>query len=97
MAQVLTVKQVAGQPGVSRSTVHKMLGDRVFPAAPIRLPGGYPRWPQKGVVNDWVDTRRCDDGRLLTARAIADAAVRLMPLPKSGGPRARCMSHVYHQ
>ena len=35
----------------------------VFPAASIRLPGGDPRWPQE-VVDDWVDTRRCDGDRL---------------------------------
>ncbi len=62
MAQLLTVKQVAGQLGVSRSTVYKMLEDRVFPAAPIRLPSGDPRWPQE-VVDEWVDTRRCDGDR----------------------------------
>ena len=62
MAQLLTVKQVAGQLGVSRSTVYKMLDDRVFPAAPIRLPGGDPRWPQE-VVDEWVDTRRCGGDR----------------------------------
>ena len=49
MAQLLTVKQVAGQLGVSRSTVYKMLDGWVFPAAPIRLPGGDPRWPQEVV------------------------------------------------
>ena len=37
MAQLLTVKQVAAL-GVSRSTLYKMLDERVFPAAPIRLP-----------------------------------------------------------
>jgi len=62
MAQLLTVRQVAGQLGVSRSTVYKMLDDRVFPAAPIRLPGNNPRWPQE-VVDEWVDTRRCDGDR----------------------------------
>ena len=62
MAQLLTVKQVAGQLGVSRSTLYKMLEDRVFPAAPIRLPSGNPRWQQE-VVDEWVDTRRCDGDR----------------------------------
>ena len=38
MAQLLTVKQVAGQLGVARSTVYTILDDRVFPAAPIPLP-----------------------------------------------------------
>ena len=28
---------------------------RMFPDAPIRLPGGDPRWPQE-VVDEWVDT-----------------------------------------
>ena len=62
-ARLLTVKQVAGQVrlGVSRSTVYKMLQDRVFPAAPIRLPGGDPRWPQE-FVDEWADTRRCRRG-----------------------------------
>ena len=62
MVQLLTVKQVAGQLGVSRLTVYKMLEDRVFPAAPIRLPGGDPRWPHE-VVDEWVDSRRCDGER----------------------------------
>ena len=63
MAQLLTVKQVAGQLGVSRSTPYKMLDDRVFPAAQIPLPSGDPRWPQE-VIDEWVDTRRCDGDRL---------------------------------
>ena len=62
MPQLLTVRQVAGQPSVSRSTVYKMLEDRVFPAAPIRLPGGDPRWAQE-VVDEWVDACRCDGDR----------------------------------
>ena len=67
MARLLTVKQVAAQLGVSRSTVYKMLDDRVFPAAPIRLPYGGPRWPQE-VVDAWVDTRRCDGDRSPSSR-----------------------------
>ena len=67
MARLLTVKQVAAQLGISRSTVYKMLEDRVFPAAPIRLPNGGPRWPQE-VVDEWVDTRRCDGDRSPPAR-----------------------------
>ncbi len=67
MAQLLTVRQVASQLGVSRSTVYKMLEDRVFPAAPIRLPNGAPRWPQE-VVDEWVDTRRCDPERSTPSR-----------------------------
>ncbi len=63
MAQLLTVKQVAGQLGVARSTVYKILDDRVFPAAPIPVPGGDPRWPQE-VIDERVDTRRCDGDRL---------------------------------
>ena len=62
MAELLPVKQVAGQLGVSWSTLYKMLDGRVFPAAPIRLPSGDPRWPQE-VVDEWVDTRRCDGDR----------------------------------
>ena len=71
VAQLLTVKRVAGELGVSRSTVYKMLGDRVFPTAPIRLPGRDPRWSQE-VVDEWVDTHRCGR-RSLTAGAIAKA------------------------
>lgn len=36
MAQLSTVQQVAGQLGVSRLTLYKMLEDQAFPAAPIR-------------------------------------------------------------
>ena len=35
------------------------VGQRRRPAAPIRLPGGDPRWPQ-GVVDEWIANRRCD-------------------------------------
>ena len=56
MAQLLTVKQVAGQLGVSRSTVYKMLEDRAFPAAPIRIPSDDPRWSHE-VVDEKYDDR----------------------------------------
>lgn len=59
MAKLLTVKDVAGQLAVSRSTVYKMLDGGVFPPAPIRLPNGSPRWPQEA-VDEWVEVHRCD-------------------------------------
>ena len=54
MAQLLTVREVAAQLAVSRSSVYKMLEGGVFPQAPVRLPNGSPRWPQE-VVDDWVE------------------------------------------
>ncbi len=59
MAQLLTVRSVATQLGVSRSSVYKMLDRGVFPQAPVRLPNGSPRWPQD-VVDEWVEAHRCD-------------------------------------
>ena len=48
MAQLSTVEQVAGQLGVARSTVYKILEDRVFPAAPIRLSQRRPSLAARG-------------------------------------------------
>ena len=62
MAQLLTVRAVAAQLAVSRSSVYKMLERGVFPEAPIRLPNGSPRWPQE-VVDEWVEVHRCDSER----------------------------------
>ena len=62
MAQLLTVRAVAAQLAVSRSSVYKMLEGGVFPEAPVRLPNGSPRWPQE-VVDDWVEAHRCDGER----------------------------------
>ena len=59
MAKLLTVKDVADQLAVSRSTVYKMLDGGVFPPAPIRLPNGGPRWPQEA-VDEWVEVHRSD-------------------------------------
>lgn len=61
MAQLLTVRAVAAQLAVSRSSVYKMLEGGVFPQAPVRLPNGSPRWPQE-VVDRWVEAHRCDNG-----------------------------------
>ena len=61
MTQLLTVRAVAAQLGVSRSSVYRMLDGGVFPQAPIRLLNGSPRWPQE-VVDEWVEARRCDNG-----------------------------------
>ncbi len=71
MTQLLTVREVAAQLAVSRSSVYKMLEQGVFPQAPVRLPNGSPRWPQE-VVDEWVRMRRCDgehagDGRVPAA------------------------------
>ena len=62
MAQLLTVRAVAAQLGVSRSSIYKMLAGGVFPQAPIRLPNGGPRWPQD-VVDEWVEGYRRDGGQ----------------------------------
>ena len=59
MTQLLTVRVVAAQLAVSRSSLYKMLEQGVFPHAPVRLPNGSPRWPQD-VVDEWVRVRRCD-------------------------------------
>ena len=61
MAQLLTVRGVAAQLAVSRSSVYKMLDGGVFPQAPVRLPNNSPRWPQE-VVDEWVEAHRRDNG-----------------------------------
>ncbi len=61
MTQLLTVRAVAAQLGVSRSSVYRMLDGGVFPQAPIRLLNGSPRWPQE-VVDQWVEAHRSDNG-----------------------------------
>ena len=61
MTQLLTVRGVAAQLAVSRSSVYKMLEGGVFPQAPVRLPNGSPRWTQE-VVDQWVEAHRCDSG-----------------------------------
>ena len=61
MAQLLTVRGVAAQLAISRSSVYKMLDGGVFPQAPVRLPNGSPRWPQD-VVDEWVEAHRRDNG-----------------------------------
>ena len=63
MAQRLTVRAVAAQLGISRSSVYRMLDGGVFPEAPIRLLNGSPRWPQE-VVDQWVEAHRSDNGEL---------------------------------
>ena len=70
MAQLLTVRAVAAQLAVSRSSVYKMLEGGVFPRAPVRLPNGSPRWPQE-VVDDWVEAHRCDGERRGHCRVLA--------------------------
>ena len=70
MAQLLTVRAVAAQLAVSRSSVYKMLDGGVFPQAPIRLPNGSPRWPQE-VVDEWVEAHRCDGGHPGHCRVLA--------------------------
>ena len=63
MAQLLTVRAVAAQLAVSRSSVYRMLDGGVFPQAPIRLLNGSPRWPQE-VVDQWIEANRCDTGEV---------------------------------
>ena len=74
MTQLLTVRAVAAQLGVSRSSVYRMLDGGVFPQAPIRLLNGSPRWPQE-VVDEWVEAQRCDNGERLGHRRVFAAGV----------------------
>ena len=64
----------------------------MFPAAPIHLPGGDPRWPQE-VVDEWVDTRRCDGDRSPPRRQRdRGTGARIVTLPSPREPRARSAS-----
>ncbi len=68
MVRFFTVRAVAAQFAVSRSSVYKMLKGGVFPRAPIQLPNGSPRWSQD-VVDDWVEAHRFDGEPLGLCRA----------------------------
>ena len=86
MAQLLTVKQAVGRLGVSRSTLYKMLDDRAFRAAPIRLEIPGPPGRGGGIAS-----------RALPSRS---AVVKPRPIPPPGfaaealalclDPLARC-------
>ena len=90
MAQLLTVRAVAAQLAVSRSSVYKMLEGGVFPQAPIRLPNGSPRWPQE-VVDDWVEAHRCDGERRGHWKWQAEKG----PLrPREKGPPGLACQHI---
>ena len=84
MAQLLTVRAVAAQLAVSRSSVYKMLEGGVFPQAPVRLPNGSPRWPQE-VVDDWVEAHRCDGGHPGHCRVLAAGETGRWRSPRPSG------------
>ena len=84
MAQLLTVRAVAAQLAVSRSSVYKMLEGGVFPQAPVRLPNGSPRWPQE-VVDDWVEAHRCDGERRGHCRVLAEGETGRWRSPRPSG------------
>ena len=55
--KLLGPRAVAAKLGVSKSKLYAMLKQGQFPQAPIRLPGGSPRWPER-MVDEWVETHR---------------------------------------
>ncbi len=69
MAQLLTVRAVAAQLAVSRSSVYKMLQRGVFRKRRFDCPNGSPRWPQQ-VVDEWVEAHRCDSERSGQCRVV---------------------------
>ena len=55
--RLLRARAVAERLSVSKSKFYDMLKRQQFPAAPIRLPGGSPRWPEK-MVDAWIERHR---------------------------------------
>lgn len=55
--KLLGARAVAARLGVSKSKLYHMLAQRQFPQAPIRLPGGSPRWPEE-LVDKWIEQHR---------------------------------------
>ena len=58
---LLSVNEVARWLEIARSTLYKWILEGLFPRAPIRLPGGRPRWPEP-LVAEWIRRHRVDDG-----------------------------------
>ena len=54
---LLRARAVAERLSVSKSKLYDMLKRKQFPEAPIRLPGGSPRWPEK-MVDAWIERHR---------------------------------------
>lgn len=59
--RLLGPRAVAAKLGVSKSKFYDMLKRKQFPQAPIRLPGGSPRWPER-MVDEWVERHRVGGG-----------------------------------
>ena len=55
--RLLGARAVAERLSISKSKLYDMLKRQQFPAAPIRLPGGSPRWPEK-MVDAWIERHR---------------------------------------
>lgn len=55
--KLLGARAVAARLAVSKSKLYNMLAKRQFPQAPIRLPGGSPRWPEE-LVDAWIERHR---------------------------------------
>ena len=55
--RLLRALAVAERLSVSKSKLYDMLKRKQFPEAPIRLPGGSPRWPEK-MVDAWIERHR---------------------------------------
>ena len=55
--RLLRARAVAERLSVSKSKLYDMLKRKQFPEAPIRLPGGSPRWPEK-MVDAWIERHR---------------------------------------
>lgn len=59
--KLLGPRAVEAKLDVSKSKFYAMLQQKQFPRAPIRLPGGSPRWPEE-MVDAWAETHRVEGG-----------------------------------
>jgi prophage regulatory protein len=58
--RLLTIKKIAAQTGISRSTIYRRMREGGFPK-PLRIGPRATRWPESA-IKVWLDGLRSSDG-----------------------------------